>query len=149
MSNGSKKSSASKKKAMNERAVDLQKQLPEEILHRAKQIANNYSVILQPHERLGFTGRAVEMPTVFADGSTERKCVQAMREALMVAVAVMLQAGQVPPASMSEQRRQTQVNVRLTAEEKLLLEETAKRRGYRGLSDFLRAVAMAETRRCA
>ena len=35
-----------------------------------------------------------------------------------------------------------QVNVRLTAEEKAVLESTAKSRGFKGLSDFLRAAGL-------
>jgi uncharacterized protein (DUF1778 family) len=38
--------------------------------------------------------------------------------------------------------RTAQVNVRLTAEEKALLESTAKRKCYSGLSDFIRAAAI-------
>jgi uncharacterized protein (DUF1778 family) len=39
-----------------------------------------------------------------------------------------------------------QVNVRVTAEEKALLEATARRKGYSGLSDFIRAAALESTR---
>ncbi len=34
------------------------------------------------------------------------------------------------------------MNVRLTADEKVLLEATARRKGYGGLSDFFRAAAL-------
>lgn len=49
-----------------------------------------------------------------------------------------------PPATTG--RRTEQVNVRLTADEKLLLEASAQRKGYSGLSDFIRAVAIEATR---
>jgi len=118
-------------------------------LVRAKDIVADYTVVLQPHERLGFIGSAAEMPTVFADGRTANRCIERVREALAVAVAVMLEQGQSPPAPASERRREMQVNIRLTAEEKLLLEQAARQRGFRGISDFLRSVALAETRRSA
>jgi len=34
------------------------------------------------------------------------------------------------------------VNVRLTAQEKAVLESTARRKGFHGLSDFIRTVAL-------
>lgn len=55
----------------------------------------------------------------------------------------MLERGQMPPTSVS--RRSEQINIRLTSEEKLLLEEESQRNGYKGLSDYVRAVALAGT----
>jgi uncharacterized protein (DUF1778 family) len=57
-------------------------------------------------------------------------------------VAYLLEEGQRPPTSAREGTRTAQVNVRLTAEEKVLLEATAKRKGFSGLSDFVRAAAI-------
>ena len=37
-----------------------------------------------------------------------------------------------------------QVNVRLTPEEKAILESKAKAKGFRGLSDFIRASVLTE-----
>jgi uncharacterized protein (DUF1778 family) len=37
-----------------------------------------------------------------------------------------------------------QANVRLTPEEKAILESRAKAKGFRGLSDYIRAAALAE-----
>jgi uncharacterized protein (DUF1778 family) len=53
----------------------------------------------------------------------------------------MLERGQAPPAAAG--RRTEQVNIRLTPEEKLTLEEESERKGFRGLSDFVRAAALA------
>jgi len=64
---------------------------------------------------------------------------------LRIAVATMLEQRRTPP--MSVNKRSAQVNVRLTAEEKLLLTETAKREGFKGLSDFIRHLALAHTMR--
>jgi hypothetical protein len=51
----------------------------------------------------------------------------------------MLEKGQTPPAPAREGHRSMQVNVRLTPEEKAVLESKAKAKGFRGLSDFIRA----------
>ena len=48
--------------------------------------------------------------------------------------------------SASDRTRTEQVNVRLTSEEKLLLEEAAKNKGSRGLSDFIRTTTLANSR---
>ena len=61
----------------------------------------------------------------------------------------MLEEGERPPSPSRAGTRTTQVNVRLTAEEKVLLEATARRKGYSGLSDFIRAAAIESARQGA
>jgi uncharacterized protein (DUF1778 family) len=39
-----------------------------------------------------------------------------------------------------------QINVRLTPEEKLLLEEMARSKGFRGISDFVRSASLANAK---
>ena len=84
------------------------------------------------------------MPYVFGDGRTPEAAVADTREALVVVVAYMLEEGQRPPAPASEGRREEQVNIRLTAEERALLESRSRARGFRGLSDYVRATALSE-----
>ena len=86
------------------------------------------------------------MPTVFGDGATVEACVEDTREALIGGVAYLLEQDKRPPIPATTGRRTEQVNVRLTAEEKLLLEASAKRKGFSGLSDFIRAAAVEATR---
>lgn len=76
------------------------------------------------------------------DGATPDRCVKATRDILTTAIAYMLETGQAPPPAASEQKRTEQINVRVTAEEKLILEEAARGKGYRGLSDFVRSVSL-------
>ena len=83
---------------------------------------------------------------MFGDGKTVNECVKDTRETLCGAVALMLEQGQRPPSPSRAGTRTAQVNVRLTAEEKALLEGTAKQRGYSGLSDFIRPVAIESAR---
>jgi predicted RNase H-like HicB family nuclease len=112
------------------------------IERRARQLAHRYRLILEPDPEVGFIGRGLEMPTVFADGRTAHECVRATREALTAAVATMLEMEQRPPEPAPKGARQAQINVRLTPEEKLTLEDSARRAGFRGVSDFVRAAAL-------
>ncbi len=120
----------------------LERPFKESVVRKAKRIAADYRIILERNDRLGFIGTAVEFPTVFADAKTPEKCYKAIEEALMVAVATMIECGQRPPQPASAQRRTEQVNVRLTAEEKLLFSNAAANLGFKGISDFIRNTAL-------
>jgi predicted RNase H-like HicB family nuclease len=115
------------------------------VLKQARAIADKYQIILQ-FEDGEYYGRGLEMPYVMNDGKTPDACVRATRESLAVAVATLLEAGDVPPAPASEGKRTEQVNVRLTPEEKLLLEEAARSKGFRGLGDFVRSTALSRSK---
>lgn len=110
------------------------------VLSRARSVVADYRIILEPDETLGYLGSAIEMPMVFADGRTPDQCVKAVREALSVAVATMLEMGKRPPVARGQ--RTQQVNVRLSPDEKLALEEAASQMGFKGLSDYVRAAAL-------
>jgi predicted RNase H-like HicB family nuclease len=112
-----------------------------QVLKEARQIAAEYQVLMHCEEGHWY-GRSLEMPHVFGDGKTADVCIQDTQEALCGAVACLLEEGKKPPFPAREGTRTQQVNVRLTAEEKAVLESTAKRKGFKGLSDFLRAAAL-------
>lgn len=116
-------------------------------LAEGERLARNYRIVLQPHERKGFQGTVLEMPTVFAFGSDPTSCVNATYETLAVGLASMIDEGVEPPPPVTERKRTCQMNVRLTAEEKLILQETASQRGYRSASDYVRTVALKDSRR--
>ncbi len=122
--------------------IDLKRSLKASVLRKAKKISADYRIIIERNERLGFIGSSVELPTIFADAKTPEKCYKAVQEALMVAVASMLERGQRPPQPASAQKRNEQVNVRLTSEEKILLSNAASSLGFKGISDFLRNAAL-------
>ena len=145
----SKRSNNSSKKNMKNkiRAESLTKPFDKSTLDKAQRIANNYSIVLNPNARLGFIGTSIELPTVFTDSKTAEQCCKDTREALTVAVATMLECNQSPPAPASEKKRDTQVNIRLTAEEKLRLVRCASNLGFDGVSDFVRYIALKELRR--
>jgi predicted RNase H-like HicB family nuclease len=108
---------------------------------QAAALANEYQIILTSEDGQWY-GRGLELPHVFGDGSTPEKCIANTRQALTAAVAYLLEQVQSPPLPAKQGKRTTQVNVRLTAEEKAILEGTARRKGFEGLSDFLRAAAL-------
>ncbi|MBM4024287.1 MAG: type II toxin-antitoxin system HicB family antitoxin [Planctomycetes bacterium] len=112
------------------------------ILPKARAIARDYKLTIERSERLGYIGSAVEMPTVFADGDTPEKCYQATQEALSVAVATMLESGQTPPQPAGFMKRTTQVNIRLTHEEKAMIASAAAKSGFKGLGDFIRTTVL-------
>jgi len=115
-----------------------------DVLGRARRIAAQYQIILQ-FEDGEYYGRGLEMPFVMSDGKTPDACVRATREALMVAVATLLEAGKTAPSPASENKRTEQVNIRLTQEEKLVLEHAARSHGFRGIGDYVRSRSLAHS----
>lgn len=116
-----------------------------ELLRRARAIAESYQIILQSEDGTYF-GRGLELPYVMNEGATPDACVCATRESLSTTVATILERGESPPTPASTAKRTEQVNVRLTVEEKVLLEEAARTRGFRGLGDFVRSASLASVR---
>jgi predicted RNase H-like HicB family nuclease len=133
-------SAKSKKSA---KAID--RPIDAQVMGKAKKIAQEYQVILVCEDGHWY-GRGLELPNVHGDGKTVAQCVESTREAFGGWVAYLLEEGQRPPTPAREGARTMQVNVRLTAEEKALLEVTAKHKGFSGLSDFVRAAAMEVAR---
>ena len=113
------------------------------ILESARRVAHAYDLILRFEDGRWY-GHALEYPEAMGDGKTVAACVRATRQALTVGVATMLEAGHSPPPAAREGHRSAQVNVRLTPEEKAILESRAKAKGFRGLSDFIRASVLTE-----
>lgn len=109
------------------------------IWKQAEEIARTYRIVIETEEDGEYFGSTIEMPLVMGGGKTVTKCVADVLEATTATVAYMLETGDKPPAPAREGKRDQQVNIRLTAEEKLRLEEAARREGFRSLSDFLRA----------
>jgi len=131
----SKKSNGSSRKSKG-----LDRPFAPDVWSDATSIIGGYRLVLEKDAKLGYIGSAIELPTVFADGKTPDDCVRAIREALTVAVAAMLERGMRPPRGRG--KRSLQINVRLTPDEKLALEEAATRLGFQGVSEFVRAAAL-------
>lgn len=113
---------------------------------RARDVAADYSIILEPQDDSTFVGRAIELPYCLGHGQTAPECYESTRRVLEATVATMLEAGHRPPSAAREKMRTEQVNIRLTQEEKLLLEQAAQVKGFQNLSSFIRSVVLAEAR---
>ena len=133
MSKRSKHSSGNGKKTS-----DLTAPFGAALMRKAREIARSYRITIEKSERLGYIGTAIELPSVFADGRTPGACYDATQEALTVAVATMLEAGRRPPQPAGAMKRNAQVNVRLTYEERSLIATAAANSGFKGLSDYIR-----------
>ena len=134
-------SARSKESTRRSRALD--RPFDKSVLAKAKAIADQCKIIVE-FEDGDWYGHALEYPEAMGDGKTPQAAVADTRGALVAVVAYMLEEGQKPPASAREGQRSVQVNVRLTPEEKALLESKAKAKGCRGLSDFIRTSVLTE-----
>jgi predicted RNase H-like HicB family nuclease len=127
------------------KAKDISAPFAHDILAAARRYVEAYDIVLR-HEDGEWYGHALEYPEAMGDGKTPAACIKATRQALIAAVATMIEAGDSPPAPARQGVRDEQVNVRLTREERALLEAAARQKGFRGLSDFIRAGALAFTK---
>ena len=98
-------------------AKALDRPFAADTLAKARKIALQYQVILACEDGHWY-GRGLELPSIHGDGKTVARCVENTREAFAGWVAYLLEEGQRPPPPAREATRTTQVNVRLTAEEK-------------------------------
>ncbi|HEV2293000.1 MAG TPA: DUF1778 domain-containing protein [Tepidisphaeraceae bacterium] len=96
-------------------------------------------------ERDGYFGRGLELPGALGGGVTPAACLESTKESMAAVVALMLERGQTPPPAASDETKLVQLNVRISAGEKLLFEEAARQRGQ-GLSDFIRSAAVERAR---
>jgi predicted RNase H-like HicB family nuclease len=131
------KNSAAKNKSID-RPFDLA------ILRRAKAIATKYQVIVRfDDEEKEYYGRGLELPLAMGNGQTPDQCVDSTRQAFVAVVATMLERGEPVPAPATEGVRTEQTNIRLSVEEKLLLEQRASKNGFKGISDYIRATVLS------
>jgi predicted RNase H-like HicB family nuclease len=103
-------------------------------------------MVIERAEQGGFFGSTVEMPFAFGEGKTIEACAADILEATALSIAVTLESGERPPTPSREATRNQQVNIRISAEEKMQLEAIAQRDGYRSLSDLVRAAALKAIR---
>lgn len=108
----------------------------------AMEVAAQYSLLLTPHPEGGFSGNSVEMPLVFGRGATHASCAEDTQFAIALTIDHIREAGERPPAPASMNRRDVQVNVRVTPDERLRIGQFAKDAGYRSISDYMRRAAL-------
>lgn len=114
------------------------------ILARARRIVAGYKLVIQREPEVGFFGCSVELPYAMGDGRTIERCARVTTESLILAVASMPESGERPPSPASESKRDVQISIPLTAEERLILDTAAQREGFRSTSDFVRHAALAK-----
>jgi predicted RNase H-like HicB family nuclease len=110
-------------------------------VEQAKPIAQTYQLVIW-FEDGEYYGRGVELPYAFGDGATVEECAKNTRDAFVTAVAGYLQDGRTPPAPANEGKRDQQLNIRVSSQERLLLETKARQSGAMGISEYVRAVAL-------
>lgn len=137
---------SARSKELNKRGQPVDRPFDPRILAKAESIANQYKVVLEFEDGCWF-GHGLEMPGVVGDGNTIQAAAADAREALITVVAYMLEEGQTPPRPARRGRRSVRVNVRLTPDEKELLETRAEARGFSGLSDYIRTSVLTESER--
>ena len=134
-------SRAIKERVMN-RQEDIARPFDPSILEKAREIANKYRIVLEPHPECGYIGTSLEMPGAMGDGRTADACVKHVREAIVVGVAYLLETGQTPPVPAAEQIRNKQINIRVTESEQRRLKEAAAAKGFTDISDFMRTTLL-------
>jgi len=108
----------------------------------AAALARRYRILLVPDEDTGFLGYIAELPGVMADGRSAEQCVTATQFAAQLVVETMLEEGKVPPLPGGQAKRDHQVNVRFTGEEKTAIELAKTRKDYGDVSSFIREVVL-------
>ncbi len=124
------------------RSAKLNRSFDPALLARARAIAEGYRIIIR-YENREYYGQAMELPGAMNDGKTPDECIEKTIDIVTTVVATILERGEIPPLPASDERRDEQVNVRLSKLEKLTFEEAARSRGFRGLSDFMRSATLS------
>ena len=103
--------------------------------------ASKFGIVITRSAGGKFIGTVREFPNVLVQESDAARCHEAMTTVLALAIADMLKGGR-PVPSPGDVRRNVQVNVRLTDEEKRQIEAAGHIRGFSGVSDFMRTAAV-------
>jgi predicted RNase H-like HicB family nuclease len=127
----------------NKKKLPLDRPFAKDILARATAIVKRYQIVLW-FEDGDWYGHGLELPGAYGDGKTPTAAVADTREGMIAVVGYMLEQGERPPTPASEGQRTEQINIRVTCEEKSLLETRARAGGFKGIADFVRTAALAE-----
>lgn len=112
---------------------------------RATELAQQYQLILARDPKGGFMGRSVEMPLVFGHGATQLECIADTLDAIVETILVTYEQGEEPPSPASEGKRDVQFNLRLTADERVRIEQRARIAGFTSVADYIRRAALRYT----
>lgn len=115
-----------------------------ELVQRARDIVQNYSMFISPHSKKGFRGRSVEFPEILVHAPDRASCLKKLEQVLTQVVLTVLKDGGTVPRP-SDGRMTEQLNFKLTFDQKLLVENLASQRGFSGLSEFIRDLVIRES----
>ncbi len=110
-------------------------------IRAAKALAGQYKITVWKEDD-GWYGRCVELPNCMGDGADAEAAINSTRAAIVAGLSADLAAGIPAPIPAREGVRSEQVNVRLSPDERTLIEANATRAGFKGLADYIRAVAI-------
>lgn len=116
----------------------LDRPFASDVLARAEAAVADYQFVLRQEGGEWF-GNGLEMPEAVGDGKDVAACVRSIRSAMVSVAAYMIEQGQEPPPAAREGVRTEQINVRLSASERLALDTKARQHGHKGISDFVRS----------
>lgn len=128
----------------SEKSLDPRRPFSADILAEAQRISADYEIVVW-FEDGEWYGHGLELPHTYGDGKTPQDCIASVREGLAATVASILADGERPPSPARLGERTEQVNIRLTARERSLLDSRSRAGGFKGLSDYMRAAALANS----
>lgn len=113
------------------------------VVAAAQRLVDAYDIVMRREEG-EWVGHALEYPEAIGVGKTVQQCMEETRTSLLAGVAAMLEEGATPPIPARQNVRSEQVNLRLTPEEKAVLESRSRTKGFRGIADYVRTVALVD-----
>jgi len=130
-----------KSDAPKNKAVD--RPFDRNVLAEAERLAGEYQIAVRfDGAEEAWVGRCVELPLCIGVGRNPTACVRQTRDIVITAAATMIEESQKMPEPASSEHRTEQINLRLTAAEKYRLEDSARRGGFRGVSDYVRSAVL-------
>lgn len=135
-------SSKSSRKSHRRKTRALDRPFAPAILVAARKRVGDYTLIVG-RDQGDIIAQVLEYPGVMGTGETEADAIKLARELLQTTIAFDLERGEPLPAPARDEKRSEQVNIRLTALERLRLESLAQQKGFRSISDYIRAAALA------
>jgi len=131
------------KSKSSRKTLDPRRPFAPALLAEARRIAADYEIVLWFEDGQWY-GHGLELPHTYGDGPTPQACIASVREGLVATVASILEDGEQPPRPARLGERTEQVNIRLTVAERSLLDSRSRAGGFKGLSDYVRAAALAD-----
>jgi predicted RNase H-like HicB family nuclease len=130
-------------KSKNSKGQAIDRPFDAAVLGKAKEIVADYEIVVAFEDGQWY-GHGLELPGAHGDGKTPQAAVADTREAMIGVVAYMLEEGERPPEPARQGHRTVQINIRVTPEEKAVLESRSRAKGFRGLSDFIRTSVLVD-----